>query len=98
MTATHTALGLHATRAERAIEDIERHANECRNALTNDLVGYFIPIDQWRAVRSMLRTSEPDLGLHATCHGNGCPTCAGTGLDPQQVAAMEAACEQEVGR
>ena len=45
------------------------------------------------------------LGLCSDCGGFGatsrrglCPTCAGTGLDPQQVAAMEAACEQEVGR
>ena len=42
--------------AERVIADVETHAAEARNALTKELVGYFVPIDQWRAIRALLRT------------------------------------------
>ena len=54
--------------AERVIEDVERHASECRNALTRELTGYFVPIDQWRAIRALLRSSPGTTEVLARVH------------------------------
>ena len=45
-----------------------RHASECRNALTRELTGYFVPIDQWRAIRALLRSSPGTTEVLARVH------------------------------
>lgn len=47
---------------ERVIRDIETHCAEARNAVDKTLVGYFVPIDQWRAIRALLRSIPPGRG------------------------------------
>lgn len=45
---------------EQVIRDVEQHSSAAKNAVTGDLVGYFVSIDQWRALRSLLRTIPPE--------------------------------------